>query len=149
MSTASEQAQFRRLIGDYTKNKVEPEVIEAYLDDAARELTANDPTNLSAPVIAFSALEVRYHPEVVVKAAINWWWNVAAEASTKHSQTVGPATQNVSETWDRAMEMISRLEEQYQKIQTLGTDITVGNISRFSKVTLTRVGGKREENALD
>lgn len=149
MSTLSERNQFRRYIGDFGTSAVDDATIKSYFDDAVRELTADfvDVNNLSAPVTDFDVLVPQYHPEVIVKAAINWWWQKAARLADHHTQTVGQSSQNASEKWDRAMEMIRHLEELYATIQALGTDITFGNISRFSKATLTRIGGQREETA--
>lgn len=151
MPSVSERNQFLRYIGKYGTTEVAESEIDAYLDDTTRELTADfvNTNNLSAPVVDFDVLAPQYHPEVIVKAAINWWWQKAAKLSDHHSQSVGQASQQASEKWDRAMEMIRRLEEVYDRIQQLGTDITIGHISRFSKVTLQRHGGQREEQALD
>lgn len=144
MSTQSEKNQFRRYIGDFDSLVVDDATIESYLDDAVRELTSD----FATPVTTFDTLVFEYHPEVIVKAAINWWWNFAAKATDKHSTTVGQSSQNVGEKWDRAMQMIAKLEELYDNIQALGTDIYQGNISRFSKSTLTRIGGMSEEDSL-
>lgn len=145
MPTASEINQFRRLIGDYNKDVVDDADLDSYLDDAVAELTAD----FATPVIDFDILVTQYKPEVILRAAINWWWQRAAELADKHSTSVGQSAQNVSEKWDRAMEMIRRLETRYMEIQQLYTDITFGNISRFSKSTLTRIGGQREEDVMD
>lgn len=144
MATASELNQFRRLIGDYGRDSVDDSDIETYLDDAVRELTAD----FTTPVADFDSLYIQYKPEVIVYAAINYWWNIAAKLVDHHSQTTGQSSHNASEKWDRAMEMIRTLREQYATIQQLGTDITQGNLSRFSKATLSRWGGVREEDAL-
>lgn len=145
MPTTSEYNQFRRLIGDFGEDAVLDAEIKSYLDDAVRELTAD----FTSPVTDFDVLVQQYHPEVIYKGAINWWWDKAAKLADKHSTTVGQASQNVSEKWDRAMEMIRRLEEAYMNIQLLQTDISIGNISRFSKTTLTRIGGVSEEKTLE
>lgn len=149
MPLQSEYNQFRRYIGDYGVDTVDDTEVDAFLDDATLELTSDfvDVNNLSAPVNDFDVLVAQYHPEVVVKAAINWWWHRAAKLTEHHTQTVGSASANTSEKWDRAMEMIKQLEELYANIQALGTDITFGNLSRFSKSTLTRLGGRREEDS--
>lgn len=150
MPTQSEFNQFRRYIGDYTDEKVDDTDIEVYLDDATAELTADftDADGASAQVTEFDNLVIQYRPEVVVWASINFWWQKAALYAERHSQTVGQASQSASEKWERAMEMIRRLTEYYDKIGLLGTDITIGNLSRFSKITLTRIGGQREEDAI-
>lgn len=150
MVTASELSQFRRLIGDYESELVDDSIIEEYLDDATRESTEDfvNSSYISAPVLDFGLLAPQYHTEVIYLAAINWWWNLAAKQAPKHSQTMGQASQNVSETWDRAMRMIDVLRTRYSQIESLGTDITMGNLSRFSKGTLTRIGGRREEDGL-
>lgn len=150
MSTTSEKNQFRRLIGDFGRNNVIDSEIEGYLDDATRESTEDfvNSSRVSAPVTDFDALVPIYHTEVIYLAAINWWWDFAAKESRKHSQTMGASAQNVSETYDRALQMIDRLRTEYTRIQSLGTDINMGNLSRFSKQTLTRLGGQSEEDAL-
>lgn len=141
MSVQSERNLFRRLIGDYGKNAVSDTEIETYLDDTCYELTAD----FATPVTDFDTLVVQYHPEVVYKAAINWWWQYATSAGEKHSMSMGQATQNVGEIWNRAMTTIEKLEAHYKLIQLLGIDIIIGNFSRFSKQTLTRIGGVEEE----
>lgn len=145
MATTSEINQFRRLIGDFGDEAVDDSELDSYLDDAVRELTAD----FATPVVEFDNLVTQYKPEAIYKAAINWWWDRAAKLADKHSVSVGQSAQNVGEKWERAMEMIRLLEEHFAAIQTLGTDITFGNISRFSKATLTRIGGLREEDAID
>jgi hypothetical protein len=58
---------------------------------------------------------------------------------------MGAASQNVSEKWQRALQMVTALEERYDDIQELGDTIIEGNYSRFSKQTLRRIGGVSEE----
>lgn len=151
MSTAAEKNQFRRLVGDYPKGDVDDPTIESYLNDAVTELTADftDAAGTSAPVTVFDSLVKEYHPEIILWAAINWWWNRLAILADRHSQQVGDASQKMSEKWDRALAMIKELEARYALVQSLGTDISIGNFSRFSKTTLTRLGGQREETALE
>lgn len=144
MSNQSEKNQFRRLVGDYAKNEVTDNEIESYLDDATEEATSD----FGMPVTDFDVLVKQYHPEVVYAAAINWWWDTAAKLQDRHSQTVGQASQGASEKWDRAIKMIELLRAQLDVIQLLEVDIIMGNNSRFSKDTLTRVGGVEEEKAL-
>lgn len=151
MPTASEYGQFRRLVGDYSTEVIDDGDIDAYLDDATRELTSDfvDVNGLPAPVTDIDTLVVQYHPEVIYFAAISWWWNYAADQTDQATTTVGTASEDLSTRWTRAMEMIKQLREQYDKIQLLGTDITIGNLSRFSKITMTRLGGQSEESARD
>lgn len=145
MPNNSEFNLFRRLIGDYGKNDVDDTTIDSYLDDAVYELTSD----FATPVADFDVLKTQYHPEIIYKGAINWWWNRMATLAEKHSMSSGGQQQNVGEKWDRAFQIIQRLEEKYDQIQMLGVDIEFGNISRFSKSTLTRIGGQREEDAID
>lgn len=151
MSTQAEKNQFRRLIGDFPTGKYDDAYIENYLDDAVQELTADftDTLGVSAPVTDFDALLKQYHPEIIVWAALNWWWNRASQLSDKHSQSVGDSDQKLSEKWDRAMAMIKELEARYQLIQALGTDISIGDFSRWSKKTMSRLGGRSEETIID
>lgn len=138
-------------MGDYAQNTVSDVIIDSYLNDAVRELTADfvDVDGVSAPVTVFNNLVGQFKPEVIYFAAMNWWWNYAADQSEKGLRTVGTASEDLSQRWERAMEMIKMLREQYDKIQMLGTDITIGNLSRFSKITMTRLGGQSEEAARD
>lgn len=144
MPTASEQNTFRRYVGDYGKNTITNGDIDAYLDDATFEVTSD----FATPVTDFDVLIVQYHPEVILLAAINWWWQRAAQLTEHHTQSIGQGTQNASEKWDRAMQMIEKLEDKYLLIQQLGIDITIGNLSRWSKSSLMRLGGNSEENIL-
>lgn len=169
MPTKQEYNQFRRLIGDFGVDSVDNHTIDAYLDDATFEVTADfvtistqspvldspqfnqfeDFTSVSSqPITKFDELYHQFHPEVIYKAAINWWWNRASSLAGKLSQTVGTASQDVTRLYDNAMAMIATLEEKYDKIQQLGLDIQMGNISYFNKRHLQRAGGQREENAL-
>lgn len=151
MSTTAEKNTFRRLIGDYGKDSISEDTLESYLDDATLELTSDftDSAGVITPVSDFDALVKQYHPEIILYAAINWWWNRASALADKHSQSVGDAEHKLSEKWERAIAMIKELEQRYAATQQLGTDITVGNFSRFSKKTLTRLGGRSEEAALN
>lgn len=146
MATQAEYNQFRRLIGDYGTNTIPASTIDDYLNDAAAELTAD----FTTPVAVFDSIVSQFRPEIVVWAARNYWWNLASKYVDHHSTSMGGgASHQASEKWDRAMRMIEYLEEYFSKIQTLGTDIMLGNLSRFSKRTLTRFGGVREEDALE
>lgn len=151
MPTTSEKNQFRKLIGDFGRSQVDDSTIDSYLNDAVAELTADfvDEDNVSAPVTDFDNLVAQYKPEVILYAAINWWWNVASMYVNHHSQTVGQTSHQASEKWERAMRMIETLTTQFTNSQTLGTDISIGNLSRFSKQTLQRYGGMREEDTLE
>lgn len=152
MPSDSEYNQFRRYVGDFADTpSISNDTIHEYLNDACLELTSDfvSSTGVSAPVTEFDTLVAQYHPEAILRAAINWWWNQASVYSTQLSTTVGTASQNASDKWDRAVQMIDRLEQKYEKIQTLGTDISIGNLSYFSKGTLTRKGGEREESSLN
>lgn len=151
VSTQAEKNQFRRLIGDYPAAAVIDATVEGYLDDAVQELTADfvDTAGASAPVTDFDVLLKQYHPEVIVWAALNWWWNKASALADRHSQSVGDSDQKLSEKWDRAMAMIKELEARYQLIQALGTDISIGDFSRWSKKTMSRLGGRSEEQIID
>lgn len=151
MSTKSEKNQFRRLVGDYEDESIEDSEIESYLDDTVRELTEDfvDANNAPAPVVDFDLLHQQYHTEIIYKAAINWWWRRLAVLADRHSKSVGQTSEQSSEKWERAMQMIEKLQAYYENIQALGTDITMGNLSRFSKITLQRHGGQREESSLE
>lgn len=151
MPAQSERNQFRRLIGDYGKDTVTDIEVKLYFDDAVREATEDfvNAANISSPVTDFDVLVPQYHSEIIYLAAINYLWDKAGKLSIKHSQTMGQASQDVGETFDRVMRMIDALRARYETIQSLGTDITMGNLSRFSKTSLTRLGGVREENARD
>lgn len=150
MPVQSEYNAFRRLIGDFSKDLVDDVILDEYLDDATRESTADftDNTGSPTPVTDFDVLVGQYHTEVIYLAAINWWWDIAAKAAARVSVGMGASSQTEGERWQRAMEMIAKLREEYLRIQSLGTDITQGNLSRFSKSTLTRIGGQREERGL-
>lgn len=139
------------MIGDFGKDEVDDSTLESYLDDATLELTSDfvDAYGVSSPVADFDALVSQYHPEIILRAAINWWWNRAAKLQDKHSQSMGDADHKLSEKWDRAMAMIKELEARYAVTQQLGTDVSIGDFSRFSKKTLTRLGGRPEEVILD
>lgn len=143
MPTLSEKNQFRRYIGNYDQTPVSDAFIDAYLDDAARELSSSEGSMVT--VIDFDVLNSTYKPEVIILAAINYWWNKAAEYLTKVNMTVGQASVEPGVRYDRAMQMIERLQELHSKVAVLGSEISVNHISRFSKQTLTRLGGQREE----
>ena len=136
---------FRRLIGDFGVGNVTDSEALSFLDDASSELTTFNTNVYATPVYTFDGLARDYQRETTYKAAINWWWDYAAKLSDHHSMSLGSATQNVSEKWDRAMQMIGQLEIQYQQIARLEVDITHGNLSRYSKQTLRRIGGVDEE----
>lgn len=169
MPTEQEKNTFRRLIGDYTAKAVSDQEILNYLNDATFEVTTDfvaittTTPVLSSPVFnqfehftevkpvpvkVFDELYIQFHPEVIYKAAINFWWSKASELAGRLTSTVGQASQNVSELYQNAMAMIASLEEHYKGIQQLGLDITVGNFSYFNKRTMERVGGQREEDSL-
>lgn len=145
MPTTSEYNLFRRLIGDFDKNEVPNSSLDALLDDATFEVT-ND---FTPPVTDFDVLVVQYHPEIIYKAAINYWWNKLGNWTEKYSVSAGAQSQNVGERWDRVMQIIQQLEQKYQEISYLGTEIAIGNLSRFSKESLTRIGGQNEEDVMN
>lgn len=151
MPTTAEKNQFRRLIGDYGKNGVSDPEITSYLNDATYELTADftNESGASAPVTVFDNLSTQYHPEVIYWGAINYLWNKLGKLSDRHSQSVGATSQNASEKWDRTYQLIQWLNSQYDRIQALGADITMGNLSRYSKTALTRFGGMPEESSVE
>lgn len=142
MATDQEYNQFRRLIGDFDNQLLTTGEIDSWLNDAVMELTGD----FSTPVVVFTTLVTMYHNEAIYKAAINWWWNELSKLQDRHSITVGQASQNVSEKWQRVMQMITSLQTYYDDIQQLKQDITIGNFSRYSKQTLRRIGGIEEEN---
>lgn len=143
MPSTSEYNQFRRLVGDFTAQSLSTNYITALLNDTTYELTGD----FATPITSFDTLLTQYHNEVIYKAAINYWWNDLSELQEKHSMTLGGgATQNVGEKWDRAWQMIQSLQATYDQIQMLQVDITIGNFSRYSKQTLRRIGGIREED---
>lgn len=142
MPTASEYNQFRRLVGDFQAQAIADSSIATILNDTVAELTGD----FATPVVTFDTLVNQYHNEVIYKAAINYWWNKLGELQEKHSIAVGTAQSNVDSKWDRAWQMIQSLQQRYDEIQTLWTDITMGNYSRYSKQTLRRIGGIREED---
>lgn len=142
MPTTQEYNQFRRLIGDAKKQDVSTSEIDSYLNDAVLELTGD----FATPITSFDTLVQQYHNEAIYKGAINWWWNLLSELQDKHSINVGGSAQTVSEKWDRAFQMIKELQAYYDEIQALKVDIMQGNLSRYSKQTLRRIGGEREED---
>lgn len=145
MATPSEYNQFRRLIGKTNVDILDNE-IEVWLADATRELTSDF---VPSPVTDIDNLAVIYHPEVVLYAAINWWWNYASQQAEKHTTVIGQESEQKGTRFDRAMQMIDKLQARYDKIQALGTDITVGNLSRWTKQGLYRIGGMSEEDAMN
>lgn len=142
MPSTAELNQFRRLIGDFEAEALSDNDISDLLDDTVAELTGN----FATPLIDFDTLLTQYHNEVIYKAALNWWWNNLSELQNKHSISVGQASQNVGEKWDRAWQMIQSLQATFDQIQQLWVDVTEGNFSRYSKQTLRRIGGIREED---
>lgn len=169
MPKAQEYNQFRRLVGDFAHSNITTQVIDTYLNDATAEVTADfvttkvespvldspefnqfesSTTVTPAQIMTFDELYIQFHPEVIYKAAINWWWNRASEFAGHLTTTIGSAAQNVSELYERCILMIQQLETHYQAIQQLGLDIQMGNISYFNKRYLQRAGGQREESAL-
>lgn len=143
MPSSSEYNQLRRLIGDYNTNTVTTTEMDKLLNEACLELTGD----FATPIVVFDTLVNQYRFEIILRAAINFWWNKLGDyADHKHSMTAGSMTANVSEKWDRIWQMIQNLEQQYSEIQLLRIDITIGNYSRYSKQTLRRIGGIREEN---
>jgi len=148
MPTQTEFNIFRRLVGDFeSPPKIVDADLDGDLDDAAYDYSSRD--YWLDPVTTFDAIPATRKIEVIYYAAIQWWWNRAAQLADKHTQTVGQASQNVGEKWDRAMQMIAQLETQLAAIVANIDVIKVGNNSRFSKVTLTRLGGVEEEAARD
>ena len=107
---------FRRLIGDFGIGNVADPEATSFLDDAATELTHYNTNIYATPVATFDAIGEPYKRETIYRAAINWWWDYAAKLSDHHSMSLGSATQNVSEKWDRAMQMIQQLEQQLSLI---------------------------------
>lgn len=152
MPTLAEKNQFKRYIGNYgAAVQISDADIDSYLNDATAELTADftDSAGLWSPVMDFDNLVPQYKPEVILYAATQWWWNKASGyAAAIKRANVGDA-HTETERWERAMEMIRLLSERYTAIQALGTDITIGNLSRFSKQTLTRHGGVSEEASVE
>lgn len=142
MPTDREVNQFRRMVGDYNTQSLATPVIFSYLNDATNELTGG----FATPLYSLDDIDYEHHNEVIHMAALNWWWNRLAELEDRHSINVGSAAQNVSEKWDRAMQMITNLQQDYDEIQQLRTVIKEGNLSRWSKQTLRRVGGVSEED---
>jgi hypothetical protein len=142
MPSVAEINQFRRLVGDSDTGLISEIEITALLNDTVNELTGD----FATPLSNFDLLVNQYHNEVIYKAAINWWWNRLAELTEKHSMSIGSSAQNVGEKWDRCQMMINMLQGTYDQIQMLQVDITVGNYSRYSKQTLRRIGGVREED---
>lgn len=134
---------FRRLVGVADAGVLPDSAIKVYLDDACSELTADF---TPSPVTDFDNLVTQYHPETIYKAAINYWWNQLAIASAKHSQAAGQVTQNVGERFDRIMQMIDKLQAYYDEIESLGIDITMGNLSYWSRGSMRRIGGQSEED---
>lgn len=149
MPTISDINLFRRLVGDFNDRLILDADITQYLNDAAREVSAQEEAILLTN--SFDLIPDMYKPEVIYQAAINWWWNRAAKLSDKHSQTVGQSSQNVGEKFDRAMQMIDALQTKLTELRNSTANHTVyfGHNSRFSRSTLTRIGGKREEDALN
>lgn len=149
MPTQGDYSLFKRLVGDDEVDLIDDASIDDYLDDAARERSYID-TDIPI-VLTFDGLAAYHKAEAIYQAAINWWWNRAASLSGKHSQTVGQASMNAGEKYDRAMRMIEMLQTRLAELIASGSGsiITFGNLSRFSKSTLTRLGGKSEESTLN
>lgn len=147
MPIPSEYNTFRRLIGDFEVDEIDDTTLESYLDDAAYEASSSEGSFTT--VTEFDLLPGRYKREVIILAAINFWWQRASVYAQKLSTTTGQAAQNVSEKWERAMSMIEKLQAMYTERSVLGSEPSMGNLSRFDRGTLTRVGGKSEEQALD
>lgn len=151
MATTSELSQFRRLVGDYSSSAISDAEAKTWLDDATREATEDllNYKNVPTPLTDFDTLPSGTHTEVIYLAAINWWWAKAAEYTEKVSQRMGDGAVDVSTKYDRALQMIDMLQKKWEDIQVLtGADVYMDNLSRFSKGTLTRLGGEREEDAL-
>lgn len=144
MSAMSDRNQFRRLTGDYGKNDIPDTEIEDYFDDAARQATSTEGTMVT--VTDFDLLDERYKPEIVILAAINWWWNRAADYTDSYSTTIGQSSEQAGVRWDRAIQMIQQLQTMYENVAVLGNDPTMANLSRYSKITLSRIGGVAEED---
>ena len=143
MPNSNEINQFRRLIGDYNRNEYSDNDCFSSLNDATWELTSH---NFSTPIGSFDMMDVSFHNEIIWKAAINWWWDRVAYLQKRMSTTVGAASQDASQLFDRAMKMIEKLQAKYDEIQQLGITFNVGNSSYFSKQSLRRIGGIEEEN---
>lgn len=143
MPNQSELNQYRRLVGDYRANKISDNDVVIALNDACWELTSH---NYATPVGVFDSLYTVYHNEVIYKAAINFWWERVSVLQDQLSTTVGGASQQVSDKWTRALQMVAELETRYDAIQQLNVTIIEGNFSRFSKQSLRRIGGVSEED---
>ena len=139
---------FSRLTGQYglATPTISSTNATSYLNDAAAELTSYNTNLFATPVYSLDTTPREYQREIIYKAALNWWWDYTAKLSDHHSMSIGGAAQNVSEKWQRAIQMIGTLETEYSKMSRLETDFTIGNVSRFSKQTLRRIGGIEEEN---
>lgn len=143
MPLPSELNQLRRLIGDNSINNTTDQALIGLLNDTTLELTGH---NFPTPLYAFDSLIMQYHNEVIIKAAINWWWDYLSKLQARVSTTVGAASQNLDALWQRALQMIQQLEERYEQVAQLYITIVEGNSSRWSKQTLRRIGGTEEEN---
>lgn len=146
MPAQNERNLFRRLIGDFGVNNVADADVDAALADATYELTSMSgavPTTWT-----FDTISTQYHPEIVYKAAINWWWQYATSEGEKFSVSMGAASSNQGERFQKAMSIIEGLQAHYDQIKFLGVEMTNGDYSRFSKKTLSRLGGQPEEAAL-
>lgn len=142
MPTQSELNQFRRLTGDYGKDNMSDTECGIWLDDATDELT----DDFATPLYSFDYIAPNYHTEIIYKAALNYWWLQLASLQDKHTQTIGTSSANISEKWQRAMDMTTSMNTQWEAHRTMGFDVHVDNYSRFSKQTLRRIGGIREED---
>lgn len=147
MPTDQDYSMFRRYVGDFDNETIDEAVIDSYLDDATAEATAPHVSADTPIVTSYDSLNQKYAPEVVLLAAINWWWNKAANYADKLTTTVGQASEQATDRWNHAMQMIQSLQDLYSTIEILGRDPDVGNLSHWNRNTLSRVGGVSEEDA--
>jgi len=145
--TDADYTAFRKYVGDIATEAIDEDVIDQYLDDATIEATAPHVSTAFALVTSYDNLPAKYSPEVILLAAINWWTNKLAVYSDKLSTTVGQASENASDRWTHALQMIEFLQDLYDNTKILGSIPDMGNLSHWDRNTLSRVGGQSEEEA--
>lgn len=138
---------FRRYIGDYDIQAVPDSTIDSYLNDATAEATAPH-IGPDAPIItSYDLLPPKYSIEVILLAAINWWWNKIGGYATLLTTTIGQASEEASDRYQHALSVATSLQQLYDNTKVLGQTPDVADLSHWNRNTLTRVGGQSEEDA--
>lgn len=125
------------------------ERVEGFLDTAAY-LVSKD---YATPWADFDSVPDKYQYPVTLFAAIEYWWAKAGEYATKFDMQVGGSTgQKSSQLFDRAMELIKRLESELASLGLLDEgsgDIIVGDLVIRSKDTGYLVPRADDPSGLD